>query len=100
LGWANNLDGKSIEYVNSTGSALTPGETATFTFVSPDSPTAITSGISGESVAYVGGIDLSQNSSGDSTGIYSPTLVPEPSVMGLLSAGMFAVVGVWRRTRK
>jgi len=99
-GWANNLDANSIEWVNSTGSALTPGQTDTFTFVSTDTPTQITTAPSGESVAYVGGIDFSQNSPGDSTAIFSPTLVPEPSVTGLCAAGMFAVVGVWRRARK
>ncbi len=100
LGWANNLDGTSIEWENSTGSALTPGNTATFTFVSTSTPTQITTSPSGESVAYVNGIDFSQGSPGDSTAIFSPTTVPEPSVTGLCAAGLFGVVGAWRRARK
>jgi len=100
-GWANTVfGGNSIEWVNNTGTALTPGNTATFTFASTSNPVQITTAPAGESVAYVGGIDGSQGSSGDSTAIFSPTLVPEPSVTGLCAAGMFAVVGVWRRTRR
>ena len=100
-GWANTVfGGNSIEWVNNTGTALAPGNTATFTFTSTSTPAQITTSPSGESVAYVGGIDGSQGSSGDSTAIFSPTLVPEPSVTGLCAAGLFAVVGAWRRARK
>jgi len=89
LGWNNDLDANSIQYVNSTGTALAPGHTATFTFFDTSTPAQITSGISGESVAYVGGIDFSQGEAGDSTGIITPTLVtvPEPSTLGLIVAG-------------
>jgi hypothetical protein len=92
LGWNNDLDGNSIMWENSTGSALLPGQSATFTFVDSSTPTAITSGISGESVAYVGQIDFSQGSAEDSTGIFSPVLqsVPEPSTWSLLAFGMVA----------
>lgn len=94
LGWANGLDGTSIQYQNSTGTALGPNQSATFTFVDASSPTAITAGISGESVAYTGIIDASQSSPGDSTGIFSPVLiVPEPSTWGLLGVGLMTVAG-------
>jgi hypothetical protein len=87
------LDANSIQYHNTTGTALAPGQSATFTFVDASSPTAITSGISGESVAYTGTIDASQSSPGDSTGIITPVLiVPEPSTWGLLATGL-AVAG-------
>jgi len=58
----------------------------------------MTAGIAGESVAYVGGIDFSQNSPGDSTPIFAPTLVaaPEPSSLGLMVAGLFVIAGSLR----
>ncbi len=75
LGWGNSVDGKSIQWVNSTGTPLAPGATATFTFVSASSPTTITKSPSGESVAYVGTIDFSQGKAGDSTPVFSPVLI-------------------------
>ena len=97
LGWVNGLDGNSIQYYNAgSGTALAPGQSATFTFVDSSTPTAITSGISGESVAYVntGPIDASQGVTGDSTGIFSPVLVaaPEPSSIALLAAGAIGML--------
>ena len=74
LGWANTLSGNSIMWINGSGTALAPGASATFTFVSTTSPSAITTRPSGESVAYVEGIDFSQGSPGDSTAVFSPTL--------------------------
>ena len=102
LGWANNLDANSIQWVNGTGTALAPLQTATFTFFSTDSPTAITTSPSGESVVYAHGIDFSQGSPGDSSGIFSPALVntPEPTTTALLAFGAVGlVVTGWRRIR-
>ena len=99
LGWANNLDANSIQWEAGSGTALTPGHSATFTFVSSSSPTAITAGSSGESVAYVNGIDFSQGSPGDSTGVFSPVLAtPEPSSAVLFTAGL-GIVGFTLRAR-
>jgi len=78
LGWANKVSGNSIMWVNSSGKPLAPGASANFTFVSSASPSAITASPSGESVAYVGGIDFSQGKAGDSTAVFSPALVPNP----------------------
>jgi hypothetical protein len=99
LGWANTLDGNSIQWQNSTGTALAPGQSATFTFVDSSTPAAITTAPSGESVAYVGTIDFSQGVAGDSTGIFSPVLTasPEPSSAGLLAAGAALMVFSARR---
>jgi hypothetical protein len=79
LGWANDLTANSIEWVNSSGTALAPGDSATFTFVSSNSPSAITKSPSGESVVYVGQIDFSQGVAGDSSPAFSPTLVNPPT---------------------
>jgi hypothetical protein len=78
LGWGNNLSGNSIMWVNSSGTALAPGESATFTFVSSTAPSALTASPSGESVAYVGAIDFTQGKAGDSTAVFSPTLAASP----------------------
>jgi hypothetical protein len=98
LGWGNNPDGNSVMWVNSSGTALAPDKSATFTFVSSSSPTAITAPPSGESVVYVNGIDFSQGVSGDSSGAFSPVLVtPEPSSAALLAAGLGVMGLVFRR---
>jgi hypothetical protein len=86
LGWGNTLDGNSIKWVNSSGTALAPGASATFTFVSSSSPSAITASPSGESVAYVGRIDFSQGTAGDSTAVFSPTLVTLPPAVPTVTA--------------
>jgi len=102
LGWNNNLSGNSIKWVNVSGTALTPGQSGTFSFFSSSSPTAITTSPSGESVAYVNGIDNSQGVAGDSTPVFSPTLVPapEPSTVALFAAGALGLlVTGWRKLR-
>jgi hypothetical protein len=81
---------------------LTPGNTATFTFFSTSTPTAITTAPSGESVAYVGSIDASQGTMDKSSGILSPVLVasPEPSSIALLGLGSLGFLAAgWRKLR-
>lgn len=101
LGWANNLSGNSIEWVNSTGTVLGPGQSGVFTFVATSTPAQITTLPSGQSVAYVNGIDFTQNVPGDSSSVFSPILVvPEPSSFGLLIAGSLGLLAAgWRKLR-
>ena len=61
LGWANNVSGNSIKWINSAGTALAPGQFGTFTFVSTATPAQVTTAPSGGSVAYVNGITFTQN---------------------------------------
>ena len=98
LGWANNLDLNSIQYENTSGgSALAGGQTATFTFVDSTAPSAIITPPSGESVAFTTDtIQGNEGVSGQSTAVFSPVLVPEPSTLGLLATGLVAAVFKFR----
>jgi hypothetical protein len=97
--WANDLDANSIQWVGNASTALMPGQSATFTFVSTSSPSTITQSPSGESVAYTGGIHFSENVPGTDTPVFSPTLVsvPEPSALGLVVIGSLGFWGALRR---
>lgn len=102
LGWGNSVAGHSIEWVNSTGTALAPGQTGTFMFFSTDAPAAITASPAGQSVAYLHGIDFTENTPGSSTPVFSPTLVaaPEPSAIALLGLGSLGMLATgWRKRR-
>lgn len=97
LGWDNDLYYNSIEWMNNTGTALAPGDSATFTFESPDTPAAITASPSGNSVAYtdVAWFGYPEDYPGYSTGAFNPTLitVPEPSALALFAIGAIAAAG-------
>jgi hypothetical protein len=86
LGWSNEVSGDSVKWVNSSGTALAAGASVTFTFVSTSTPSEITTSPSGESVAYVGGIDFTQGKAGDSTAAFSPTLVSAPPAVPTVTA--------------
>ncbi len=102
LGWDNNLNGNSIEYVGSSLTPLAANQSAIFTFTSTSTPEEMTAGTSGQSVAYVGGIDFSQNVPGDSTPVFSPVLVavPEPSSASFFVLGSLGLLAAgWRKLR-
>ena len=96
LGWDNELSGNSIIWANSSGSALAPGQTGTFTFFSTDSPADITTSPSGGSYVYTGNGIFN----GDSAGPFSPSLVsapvPEPPSCALLVAGILGGLALVR----
>ena len=99
IGWANSVVGNSIEWVNSTGTPLAPGQPGVFTFVSTSTPAQITTLPSGQSVAYVNGIDFTQNFPGHSTPVFSPTFgsVPEPSSFVLAIVGSLGLLVARRK---
>ena len=102
LGWTDTaIEGNtSISWVGNTSDELAPGHSATFTFQSTETPTAITTAPSGESVAYVnanGPTTFAQNEPGVASPVFSPTLVvPEPSSLALLASGMLVCL-LWIR---
>jgi hypothetical protein len=100
LGWNSALfNGTSIQYTGTAGDALAGGQSATFTFASTETPTEITTPPQGESVAYEGGIDFSQGVTGDSTVVFSPSLVavPESTSPALLAVGCLGVIMMMRK---
>lgn len=101
LGWANILDANSIMWQNTTSaSALAPGQSASFTFVSTSTLAAMTTPPAGESVAYTSTtIQFNQGVAGQSTPVFSPTAspVPEPSLVALLAMGSALLAGSFKR---
>jgi hypothetical protein len=94
LGWANTVDGDSIQFQGGAGDALGAGQSGTFSFESTENPTEITTSPQGESVAFTGTIGFNENEAGVSTPVFSPELVttPEPSTFALLGAGGFVLI--------
>jgi hypothetical protein len=103
LGWTDTaLEGNtSISWEGNSGNTLAAGQSATFTFDSTETPTAITTPPSGESVVYVSGTGpntFGENSPGSASPEFSPTLVPEPSSFGLLLTGALGLLAAgWRK---
>lgn len=95
LGWTDTaIEGNtSISWEGNSSDELAEGQSATFTFDSTESPTAITTSPSGESVVYVSGTGpntFEQNDPGVASPVFSPTLetVPEPSSSTLLAGSL------------
>jgi hypothetical protein len=107
LGWVDTaLEGNtSISWEGNSGNTLAVGQSATFTFASTETPSAITTLPSGESVAYVSGTGpntFDQNDPGVASPVFSPTLVavPEPSTLALLIAAAVGLLAArWPKHR-
>jgi hypothetical protein len=101
LGWTSTVfNSTSIQFQGGTGDALAAGDSATFTFESSDTPSEITESPSGESVAYEGTIGFDEGIAGNSSPVFSPTLVstPEPSSVALVGIGCVGLV-LTKRTK-
>jgi len=101
LGWTDTgLEGTtSISWEDTAGGhTLGVGQSATFTFDSTETPTAITTSPAGESVAYLSATGPNSFGQNDPTGgasdVFSPTLVaaPEPSTWSLMGVGLLALL--------
>jgi len=111
-GWTASALSDSVQFGNSTGSAIAPGATGTFTFESTSSPTELTTGMhdndpTGESVAYATVAAMKsfeQSVAGVASGPFVPTLqtvtVPVPNfqapalVAGSLQLSWTSTAGV------
>jgi len=101
-GWTATIDGGSIQFQGTDANAIAPGGSATFTFVSTNTPADLagTSGglPIGDSVAYPGTINVSGTSPNEVFAVQSVTQsVPEPSLFSLLAGGLLGCLFVGRR---
>ena len=100
-GWVGaaslGFPGYSIEFYNSSGSLIAPGQTDIFSFSSPDSPTTLQGSTFGfpntTSFIYEGAPEVGVTARVD------PAFVPEPSTCALLLFGATAACGIVRRRR-
>jgi hypothetical protein len=103
LGWTSILDGNSIQYEGTAGTALAAGHSGTFTFDSTTTPAEFMAqtGQAGDSTAY--GVNaangqLSLTLSPPDTEVFAlTTVVPEPSTFAILALGSLVFLGVLRR---
>lgn len=97
-GWTASVVSDSIQFQGNAGNAIAPGHSASFTFVTTDSPATLAGNSPygypiGESVAYAGAVDASSPS--DQFAVV--TQVPEPSSLSLLLVGSLALLAAHAR---
>jgi len=102
LGWNNGLDGNSVQYGGTVGTALAPGNSGIFTFDSTSTPAQFMSGPTGKSTVY--GVNFSPQFSfslpnpDPNAEVFSPTVAtPEPSTLGLIAVGALGFSSTLRR---
>jgi hypothetical protein len=102
LGWTSTLDGNSIQFGGTAGTALAAGHSGTFTFDSTTTPAEFEAqtGQAGQSTAY--GVNaangqLSFSLSPPDTEVFGLTVTPEPSTFALLALGSLGFLGLLRR---
>jgi hypothetical protein len=105
-GWAGLISpgfpGYSIEYYNVSGSTIAPGQTGTFHFTSPDSPSVLQGHAFGifpitESFIYATTPSTPGGIPAGSFAQVNPVFVPEPSASALLAAGCMGALCRRRR---
>ncbi len=96
--WTSTIDGNSIEYAGTPGTAIAAGHPGIFTFDSTSTPAQFMAGTAGPSVAY--GVNAQQfglfGTTADSMQ-FTPEVVPEPSAFGLLVSSSLGLLGPLRR---
>ena len=105
LGWTSTVDGNSVQYGGTAGTALAAGQSGTFTFDSTTTPTEIEdlTAKAGESTVYgvndPNQFDLSLAGESANTETFDLQIqaVPEPSSFTFLAAGFVAFLFVIRR---
>ncbi len=92
VGWTASIAANSIQYSANPGVFLTPGQSINFQYSASFTPAQLT-GNAGYSYVYSGGIELDP---GAFVNIQT-VAAPEPSSLGLLTAGLF---GLWVASRR
>jgi hypothetical protein len=97
-GWTASIVSKSIQFQGNSSNAIQPGHSATFTFVTTDSPATLAGNNSGhpigDSFAYVGTVNASAGVN------FIVQSVPEPSSFGLIIVGSLGLLASgWRKLR-
>ena len=101
LGWSSTLDGNSVQYGGTTGTALGLGDSGIFTFDSTTTPTELEDATGNAGASTIYGVDdpnqLSFSLDGANTATFDLVqTVPEPSSFSFLAAGLIAFLFVLR----
>lgn len=95
-GWSSSPVSSSIQYGGTSGTAIQPGHSGTFTFDSTTTPTQMAGG---DDVSWAYGVNTSSfgASANADNQQFDAKVVPEPSTIGLLAMGSLGLLGTLRR---